>query len=164
MGQKGTLTRVWGEKGSRPTAPRQQEFEWAYTFGAVCPALTKKAAVVLPYADTEGMNIHLVEISQQVGSDAHAVVVMDRAGWHRAKGLRIPSNLTRLLLPPYSPELNPVEPLWDWMRRYHLANRVYCGYDEIVDVSCNAWLDVISDEDRLRSICWFAWIKEAEIN
>ncbi|MEW6617866.1 MAG: IS630 family transposase, partial [bacterium] len=65
---------------------------------------------------------------------------------------------------PYSPELNPVERLWDWIRRYYLSNRIYQGYDEIVDVSCQAWLEVTNDNERLNSMCWFSWIKSAEIN
>ena len=164
LGQRGTLRRVWGEKGSRPIVPRQQDFEWAYTFGAVCPREGKSAGWVLPDANTEAMSLHLKEISQQVAKDAHGVVVVDRAGWHRTKSLEIPSNLTTLFLPAYSPELNPIELLWDWMRRNHLSNRIYEGYDEIVEASCQSWLAVISDKERLRSMCWFHWIKEAETN
>ncbi|MBU0600762.1 transposase [bacterium] len=65
-------------------------------------------------------------------------------------------------LPPYSPQLNPTEHLWDWIRRYHLSNRTYEGYEEIVNACCESWLDLIADKNRLRSMCWFPWIKEAE--
>jgi transposase len=161
-GLRGTVARVWGLKGARPRAPRQQGFEWAYTFGAVCPAHGKTAAVVMPYANIEAMNVHLREISRQVGEDAHGVVVVDRAGWHMSERLATPANLSLLPLPPYSPELNPVELIWEWIRRHFLSNRVYEGYEEIVDVCCEAWTSVISDKERLRSTCWFNWIKDAE--
>lgn len=159
---RGTISRIWSQKGSRPIALQQQEFEWVYTFGAVCPARSKAVAVVMPYANTEAMNVHLKEISQGVKTTAHAVVVLDKAGWHTTKGLKIPKNLTLLELPPYSPQLNPAEHLWDWMRRHHLSNRTYEGYKEIVNACCESWLDLIADRNRLRSMCWFPWIKEAE--
>lgn len=161
-GLRGTISNIWGEKGSRPVAPQQQEFEWAYTFGAVCPARGEAAAVVVPYANTEAMNMHLKEISQGIRKATHAIVVLDKAGWHTTKKLKVPKNLTLLPLPSYSPQLNPTEHLWDWMRRHHLSNRIYRGYEDIVDSCCAAWRDLIADKKRLRSMCWFPWIKEAE--
>ena len=109
VGQKNTLTRVWGQTGSRPPAPKDLGFASAYLFGAVCPSEGKAAALIMPVCNTTAMNHHLSEISSQVAADAHAVVILDRAGWHRSQGLVIPANVTLLELPPYSPELNPVE-------------------------------------------------------
>src|SRR4051795_9252064 len=115
VGQQGTLTRVWARRGTRPRAPRDRRYAWAYLFGAVCPERAVGAALVLPYADTEATGLHLAEIGRHVAPGAHAVVVLDGAGWHAAGGLAVPENLTLLPLPRYSPELNPVENVWEYL-------------------------------------------------
>jgi transposase len=108
---------------------------------------------VLPYANTWAMNLHLKEIGHNVAPGAHAVVVLDGAGWHQAGGkLSVPKNLSLLRLPPYSPELNPQENVWQFLRQNQLANRVYDSYEAIVDACCKAWNDFIADPDRIRSI------------
>ncbi len=94
------------------TAPKDLGFTSAYVFGAVCPSDGKAAALIMPICNTAAMNHHLIEISSQVAADAHAVVILDRAGWHHSQGLVVPGNITLLELPPYSPELNPVERIW----------------------------------------------------
>jgi len=89
------LTRVWAERGSRPPAPRDQRHEWAYIFGAVCPRRDIGAALVLPYANAQAMNLHLEEISCQVTQGSHAVLLLDGAGWHQTGGkLRVPKNVS----------------------------------------------------------------------
>src|SRR6266536_2067484 len=124
VGQQGTLTRIWAERGSRPRAPRDQRYDWAYLFGAVCPARDTGAALVLPFADGEAMNLHLAEISRNVTPGAHAVVLLDGAGWHQTGGkLQVPDNISLLHLPAYSPELNPVENIWQFLRQNQLSNR-----------------------------------------
>lgn len=153
VGQQGTLTRVWAQRGSRPRAPRDQRYTWAYLFGAICPARGVGAAWVLPYANSQAMNLHLQEISSQVAPGAHAVVVMDGAGWHQTGAkLRIPENISLLRLPPYSPELNPQENVWQFLRQNHLANTVYDTYEDIVDACCNAWNALTQDPNQIRSI------------
>ena len=131
IGQKNTLTRVWKQTGSRPTAPKDLGFASAYLFGAVCPSDGKAAALIMPICNTVAMNHHLREISSQVASDAHAVVILDRAGWHRSQGLVAPDNITLLELPPYSPELNPVERIWHYLRSHWLANSVFASLADI---------------------------------
>ena len=121
MGQQGTLTRIWAERGTRPRAPRDTRYTWAYLFGAVCPARATTAALVMPRADTSAMNAHLAEIAKTVAPGAHAVLVMDGAGWHGSSALRIPDNITIVTLPPYAPELNPVENIWAYLRANRLA-------------------------------------------
>ena len=131
LGQQGTLTTVWAEKGSRPTAVRQTEYEWCYLFAAVNPMNGASSALVAPTVNTELMNRHLEFISQEAGPKTHVVLVLDQAGWHTAKALKVPSNLTLLPLPPYSPELNSAERIWDYMRSHYLSNRIYRDYDEL---------------------------------
>ena len=132
IGQKNTLTRVWGPTGSRPAAPKDLGFASAYVFGAVCP-LEGKATLIMPICNTAAMNHHLSEISSQVAADAHAAVILDRAGWHRSQGLVVPGNITLLELPPYSPELNPVERIWHYLRSHWLANSVFISLADIMD-------------------------------
>ena len=117
IGQKGTLTRLWARIGSRPRAPRDSRYEWAYLFGAVCPERATGVALVMPYANSEAMNLHLREIGRAVAPGAHAILVLDGAGWHTSHILTPPDNLTLLCLPPYSPELNPVENVWEYLRK-----------------------------------------------
>ena len=157
VGQQGTLTRVWAERGSRPAAPRDQRREWAYIFGAVCPRRDIGAALVLPYANAEAMNLHLEEIGSQVTPGSHAVLLLDGAGWHQTGGkLRVPKNISLLHPPPYSPELNPVENIWQFLR-HHLGNRVFESYAAIVDACCAAWNALVAEPGHITSITTRDW-------
>lgn len=159
MGQQGTLTRVWAEQGSRPPRPRDTRYEWTYLFGAVCPARGCGAGLVLPHANTAAMNLHLDEISRSVTSGAHAVLVLDGAGWHKPGGaLRLPDNISLLTLPPYSPELNPVENVWQFLRQNHLSNRVFDTYTAVVDACCDAWNALMAQPERIQSITTRSWM------
>jgi hypothetical protein len=157
IGQKGTLTRLWARIGSRPRAPRDSRYEWAYLFGAVCPERAVGAALVMPYADSEAMNCHLQQIGRAVAPGAHAVLVLDGAGWHTSHSLKVPDNLTLLCLPPYSPELNPVENVWEYLRKNKLALRVHDTYDAIVDACCKAWNDFVAAPLTIASITRRQW-------
>jgi hypothetical protein len=157
VGQQGTLTRVWARRGSRPRAPRDRRSAWAYLFGAVCPGRGVGAALVLPFVNTDAMNRHLVEIGQCVRPGAHAVVVIDGAGWHGGDELVIPDNLTLLPLPPSSPELNPQENIWEYLRQNDLSLLVWDNYEAILDTCCHAWNRLISRPDRITSIASRDW-------
>ncbi|GEO83066.1 transposase [Pararhodospirillum oryzae] len=148
---------MWARRGSRPRAVRDTRYQSAYIFGAVCPARGVGAALVMPRADTEAMSLHLAEISRHVTKDAHAVVVLDGAGWHGSDDLIIPDNITLIELPPYSPELNPVETIWEYMRQNKLANRLYETYEDIVKACCDAWNDLIAAPARIISIASRDW-------
>jgi hypothetical protein len=95
---------------------RQTEYEWTYVFGAVCPETGETNGWAMLAANTETMNLHLTDFSRQVGPDVHAILVMDQAGWHTTKRLAMPENVTPVHLPPCSPELNPVELVWRYLR------------------------------------------------
>src|SRR4051794_6495608 len=159
VGQQGTLTRVWARRGTRPRAPRDRRYASAYLFGAVCPERAVGAALVLPYADTEATGLHLAEIGRHVAPGAHAVVVLDGAGWHAAGGLAVPENLTLLPLPRYSPELNPVENVWEYLRQNKLGLRVWPDYEAIVATCCEAWNWLVAAPDRLASITRREWAR-----
>ena len=95
--------------------------------------------MVLPRCTTEAMALHLAEISQAVAPGAHAVLLLDQAGWHVSSRLTVPKNITLLPLPPKSPELNPVENIWWFMRENWISNRVFKSYKDILDHCCEAW-------------------------
>lgn len=120
-------------------APKDQRTKSAYIFGAICPERGVGAALVLPRCDTQAMQWHLNEIASQVASGAHAVIMMDQAGWHTTDKLAVPANITILPLPPRSPELNPVENIWQFIRDNWLSNRVFESYDQIIALCCHAW-------------------------
>jgi len=148
---------VWAKRGTRPRAPRDQRYEWAYIFGAVCPERRATAALVLPTADAEMMALHLAEIGRQVAPGAHAALVCDGAGYHVAKDLPVPANVTLVPLPPYAPELNPIENVWEYLRGNKLAITVFDHYDAIVDKACNAWNFFARDPERIASITTRSW-------
>lgn len=159
IGQQGTLTRVWARTGSRPSAVRQTEYEWVYLWAAVEPATGASVAMITPTVDTALMRQFLAGLSGTLAPDEHAVLVLDNAGWHVAKALEVPANLTLLFLPPYSPELNPAERLWAWLRSHQLANRVYADYQELLNATDRAWLTL--DPETIKSVCKCPWIERA---
>lgn len=130
---------------------------WAYIFGAICPKKGKGAGLVLPYCDTDAMQQHLDEISLAVDSGAHAVLILDQAGWHTTPKLKVPDNITLMFLPPRSPELNPVENIWQYMRDNWLSNRIFKDYDDIVAHCCQAWNKLVDQPWKIMSIGHRQW-------
>ena len=114
----------------------------------------------MPWCDTHAMEEHLRLISAEVASGAHAIVIADKAGWRISPKLKIPENITIMVLPPRSPELNPVENVWQFIRENWLSNRVFKNYEDIVTLCCEAWNKLIDQPDRITSIGWRAWANE----
>ena len=159
FGQQGTLTRVWARTGSRPTAVKQTRYEWVYLYAAVEPATGESVALLAPNVNTGTFNAFLSMLAAGVRSDEHAVLVMDQAGWHKGKALKLPGRVTVLLLPPYSPELNPVENLWHHLRSHYLSNRAYDGYDHLLDAGTEAWRRLTPEV--LKSVCACPYLERA---
>ena len=157
IGQKGTLAYVWARRGTRPRAVQDTRYASAYLFGAVCPQRGVGAGLVMPRADTEGLNAHLIEIARTVTPGAHAVLILDGAGWHNSRGLLLPENISLLKLPPYAPELNPVENLWQYLRRNKLAHRLYESYEAIVAACCQAWNWLTAAPHTITAIASRTW-------
>src|SRR5277367_5386 len=157
IGQKNGQVRQWARRGTRPRQPADQRYDNAYLFGAICPARGVGAALALPYADTDMMQLHLDEISRNVAEGAHAVLLLDRAGWHITGKLNMPDNITPIFLPSRAPELNPVENVWQYLRQNWLSNTVFENYDAIVDAACNAWRNLTAEPDRITSIGMRDW-------
>lgn len=157
VGQKNKLTRRWAPRGTRPSAPRDQRTQSAYIFGAICPAQGKAAGLVLPRCNTQAMALHLDEIALAVAPGAHAIVLLDQAGWHLSKKLPVPSNLTLVPLPPKCPELNAAENVWQFIRDNWLSNRIFTSYADILDHCCFAWNKLVEQPWRIMSIGLRQW-------
>ena len=157
VGQQGSQTRIWAPKGTRPRVVKQQQFISSYIYGAVCPKQRECAALVLPFANYKGLELHLKEISFNIPTKRHAVVVLDQAGYHKAKDINIPDNITLLSLPPYSPELNPQEQVWRHLKDRFLSNRVFENSKSIVDACTQAWNAFASDKEKIFSLTYRKW-------
>lgn len=153
FGQKGTIARVWAPRGSRPTVPKQTQYDYLYIFGAACPDTGSAVALIAPRVDTDMMNYFLSEFAASLAPDVHAVMILDQAGWHVSKQLRVPDNLTLIHLPPRSPELNPMENLWHWITGHHWSNRVHADYASMLDAASAALAQTFAEVDRVKSIC-----------
>lgn len=153
FGQHGTLTRVWAKVGSRPPAIRQTQYEYLYVFSAVCPATGDAAGLITPQVNTGTMNAFLEQFSGELPPDVHAAMVLDRAGWHTASALHVPANVTLVLLPPKSPELNPAENLWHYLRSHYWSNRLYETWGDLKDAALTAWRSVCLVPELIKSIC-----------
>lgn len=159
IGQQGTLTTVWALTGSRPTAVKQTKYEWAYLYAAVEPATGFSSAIIAPEVNTGTMGSFLDVLSSEVEAGDFVVLLMDQAGWHKARALRVPDNIVILYLPPKSPELNPVENLWHYMRSHYLSNRAYDDYDHIKDAATTAYRALTPDV--LKSVCRCDYVERA---
>lgn len=152
VGQKTKITRRWARKGTRPVVPKDQRTKSAWIFGAIFPDRGTGAGLVVPRCNTAMMQLHLDKISAHVAPGAHAILMMDRAGWHMTGKLQVPNNITILPLPPKAPELNPVENIWQFIRDNWLSNRVFKSYKEILDLCCRAWNKLVEQPWTIMTI------------
>jgi len=147
-----------GRQGTRPRAVQDTRYISACIYGAICPERGVGAGLVMPQANAAGLNHHLAEVEKAVTPGAHAVLILDGAGWHTSKDLTIPDNISLLKLPAYAPELNPVENVWQFLRRNKLAHRLYDTYESIMDACCDAWNFLIAEPERIKSIATRNWV------
>jgi len=153
FGTQGTITRVWARKGSRPRAVRQNGREWLYVLMAVCAATGATSALIMPTLNTAVVNLFLEQFSRELAAGVHAVLIWDGAGFHTGGDLVVPSNVSLIRLPPYSPELNPVENLWHYLRSHHWSNRQYEGYKGLEEEAVRSLRAVRQDGEKLKTIC-----------
>ena len=153
FGTQGTITRVWAAKGSRPRAVRQNGREWLYVLMAVCAATGAASALIMPELNTAVVNLFLEQFSREVPAGVHAVLIWDGAGFHTGGDLVVPGNVSLIRLPPYSPELNPVENLWHYLRSHHWSNREYEGYEGLQEEAIRSVRAVCEDVEKLKTIC-----------
>ncbi len=121
---------MWAPIGQRPTGPSRARYEWSYIFATVHPESGTTHALILPLANTRAMQLYLDDFAASLPVDVVALLALDGATWHRSPKLDVPSNLRLILLPPYTPELNPAEHLWPLLREV-TANRAFADIDAL---------------------------------
>jgi len=159
VGQQGSLTRIWAPKGTRPRKVQQRQFISSYIYGAACPGTGESFGLILPYANTSAMNTFLQDMSLCLSEGRHVGLIVDNAGWHRSNELSIPSNITLIPLPPYSPELNAMEQVWDWIKSHYLDNHSFKDYKSILDFASTGWNAFSDNTNLVKSICHRKWLK-----
>jgi transposase len=152
FGQRGTITRVWARRGSRPRAVRQTQYTSLFVLVAVCAATGSVSALIMPELNAAVINLFLKQFSGELPAGVHAVLIWDQAGYHTSSELRLPKNVSLILLPPYSPELNPVENLWHFLRSHHWSSRVYRDYSEREQEAIRSLCAVCRDVERVKSV------------
>ena len=161
FGQQGTLTRQWAPKGSRPSAWRQTQYDYLYVFGAACPQTGQTVGLLAPYLNTDTVNAFFREFEKETDPDVHVVMIWDRAGFHTSHKVRVPENVTLVGLPPYSPQLNPIEKLWQYLRQHYWSNSVYEGYDHLRQAANHAWKKVCLNPTKIKTVCRASYIESA---
>lgn len=146
--------RAWAPPGVRPRAPRQVIREYTYVFAAVAPAEGKMTSLILPTANTAMMQLFL-EHASRTFAEYFLVMQVDRAGWHGAKALVVPENIRLIAQPAYSPELNPVEHVWEELREKQLPNLALPSLDGVVDRVCDGLRQLEANPEQLRSMTYF---------
>ena len=158
MGQKGRTCHAWWLRGQRPPGVADKRFSFAYVFAAIEPATGRSSCLVLPEVSTAAMQVFLDSFSATLAADVHAALVVDGAGWHISLDLRVPANMTLVPLPPYAPELNPVERVWLYLRERFLSHRLHADYAAVLDAACRAWNRLTPE--RLRSLTSYPWLPQ----
>ena len=153
----------WYQRGVRPPGLADKRFESLYLFAACRPGTDAAFAFSLDPATTETMNLFLVDFARQLEPATHAVLLLDQAGWHGAKRLAVPANVTLLPLPAYSPELNPVERIWLYLRERFLSHRVLDSYQAVLDAACDAWNALVAETGRLASLTAYPYLLRSEL-
>lgn len=147
----------------RPVVGARLERKYLYAFSAVSPHDGVLDSLVLPWVSAETMSIFLAEVSRR-HPDEFVLMVMDQAGWHLAGALVVPANMRLIFLPPYSPELNPAEHLWEAIREECFANHVFSHLDAVEDALTRGLRALESDPERVQSMTGFNWITSISLN
>jgi len=147
----------WCGEGIRPVVPCHRIREYTYAYGAVSPLDGEMVSLVLPYCNTECMNIFLETLSQTYPND-YILLVADNAGWHKSKTLVMPKNIEIFPLLPYTPELNPIEMIWDEIREKFFKNEIFKTLKSVTDRLCNGLLYLSTHADTVKSITGWSWI------
>ena len=157
FGRINNPTRCWCRKGVRPSVPYQIVREYTYAYAAVCPDDGEMVSLILPYSNSECMSIFLEEVSKRF-LDEYIILVADNAAWHKSKTLRIPENIEIFPLLPYSPELNPVEHIWDEIREKGFKNEIFSSMKLVENRLCSLLLELELDTEKVKSITGWDWL------
>jgi hypothetical protein len=151
FGTHSKLGHGWFPTGSRSPVKQKLGFKNFYLYSAVSPKTGDTFTLLMPYVNTEVFNLYLQDMSYWLGDNRKACLVMDQAGWHNSKGLSVPDNIKILYLPPYSPELNPAERLWHYIKSNTIKNEIYDNLADLENAVC-AFLNTITS-DIVKSLC-----------
>jgi hypothetical protein len=150
VGQKGRGTRVWFERGVRPMGIIDHRHTSAWLYGAVRPGTDAAFALVMTEVGAAAMQAFLDRFAATLPGRVHAALPLDGAGWHTANDIVVPANISLVYLPPYSPELNPIERVWLYLRERFLSLRLFAGLDDIIDACCDGWNRLVAEPGRAR--------------
>ena len=157
FGRISNTKRAWAPPGCRPMAPRQIIRKYIYAYVAVCPALGKMTALILPWANTTMMSIFLNQLSQDY-SDYFIIMVTDGAGWHTSKKLQVPENITLVKQPSHSPEVNPVEHIWEEIREKNFHNKALHSLDDVEARLCDGLNQLAQNPHSLSTLTNFPYL------
>jgi len=149
--------RCWAPPGVRPQCPSQIIREYIYAYSAISPLDGIVDSLIAPYADKTVMGIFLNQVAERF-KDEFIIMFMDKAAWHTTEKLQIPENMAILFLPPYSPQLNPVEHLWKEIREKFFSNRVFADINAVEDQLFNALAYMNQHPEFVQSFAGFSWI------
>ena len=157
IGQKGRVCRRWFTRGKRPPGLIDQRYTFAYLYGVVEAETDNTFALVLPEVNTHNMQVFIDEFAKTIAPNEHIALFIDGAGWHNAVDLKFPDTITPIKLPPYAPETNPIERVWEHLKERYLSQRLLNDYDAIVAATCIAWNKLKADVGRVASLTWTPW-------
>lgn len=163
FGRRSDPRRCWAPTGVRPVVSRQIVREYEYAFAALSPHDGALDTLVLPSVPAEAMRVFLAEVAPR-HADEFILMILEGAGWHRAKRLQVPANMKLIPLPSWSPQLNPVEPLWDEVREKWFAHRVFASLQAVEDPLVTALQTLAEDRPRVASLSGFDWITTVPLN
>jgi hypothetical protein len=157
FGRIAPAKRCWAPKGIRPSIPVQHIRQYLSVFAAVAPQTGEMVSLIFPTSDTNTMSLFLAEVSTQFPKK-YIIMQVDGASWHRSKDLLVPENIALLFQPPYSPELNPTEHIWEELREKYFYNRQFLSLDDLQNHLCDALCELSEDTSTLRSLTYFPHI------
>lgn len=152
--------RCWAPAGVRPDVPAQLVREYTYVFAAVSPLDGTVVSLILPEVHAEAMGMFLREVADR-HPDEMILMFLDSAGWHTAQRLVVPDTIRLVPLPPYSPQLNPTEHLWEEIREKWFPNKVFRSLEAVEDQLVDALVELENSPDRVRSLTCFDWIESS---
>lgn len=158
FGRLSDQRRCWAPMYERPIVGRQVIREFVYAIAAVCPHSGDIPSLIMPWVDTEVMSVFLAHTALEL-KDAYGLMFLDGASWHTARDLRVPKSITLVSLPPYSPELNPVEHIWEHLRANYFGNEVFDSLDRVENTLYSGLHALGKDNKLVSSLTYFDWLK-----
>jgi hypothetical protein len=159
VGQKGRGARVWYERGVRPEGTIDHRYASAWLYAAVRPGSEEAFALVMPEVSAAAMQAFLDGFAAALPERVQAALLLDGAGWHTAADITVPPNISLIFLPPYSPNLNPVERIWLYLRERFLSLRLFADLDAVIEGCCDAWNRIVAEPGRIASLTDYPYLR-----